>query len=391
MEKKWASILFIALWGLVLANCGSSTPPGPEVKTSAIDVAKPVPRAAGEQKWDALLVEAKKEGEVLIYTNVSSRTRELLSKTFRDKYGINLDFVTLSSGAEVFSRAASEKRAGVKAADVFVTGSTNLVNQFKPEGLLAPIEPKLVLPEVLDPKVWRGGRLAFTDKDKLIFDLIGAVSLTYLVNTEAIKEGEITSFLDVLKPAYKGKITLADPLVPGTSNSLMAYLGHIVYGMDKTADFLRQLMKQEPAIIRDRRVHVEWVARGRYAIGIGPDTKETAAFMDLGAPIALVWPKEGSWTSSMGGSLGIHLDSPHPNAAAVFVNWLLTKEGQTLFSQGFGFPGTRMDITSEVNPKILPPADVKVFVPSLEETEEWIRKQGRMAETTRQILTPLLK
>lgn len=379
-------VLFL-LASLLGTGCAGGVSPAGEVKAPSPKEAIRSPKAAWEQKWENFLAGAKKEGEVLIYTNINPQLRTMLYDAFQKKHGINLGFVTLGSGSEVYARAASEKRAGIYLADVFIAGATNVVFQLKPEGLLAPLEPVLILPEILDRGVWRRGELPFSDNDRVSWELIGAVWGGYARNTDLVKEGEITSYLDVLKPIYKEKITLSDPLIVGSANTFMAHLAHNVLGMEKTAGFIRDLLKQEPAIIRDRRLHAEWVARGKYAIGIGPDTKEVATFMGMGAPLALVWPIEGAYLSSVGGAMGLSARAPHPNAAVIFINWLLTKEGQTLFSQGFGFPVTRIDVPPGVNPKILPPPDLKVFPSS----EDWLRIQANMVDKTKEIFTALGK
>lgn len=375
--------IFLSLISVLFIACGQG-PPSPAADSKTPVPAKDTsPKTGWEQKWSNLLADAKKEGDVLIYTNLNPQAKTLLSEAFKGKYGITVDYLALSSGAEVVARAMSEKRAGIYAADIFIAGTTAFLP--KPEGLLAPIEPLLILPEVLDPKVWRGREsLAFADKEKQIFDLIASVWGSLLVNTELIKEGEITSYLDVLKPTYKGKITLYDPSIAGSSNSLFTHLAKNIWSLDQSIDFLRQLMKQEPAVTRDPRVQTEWVARGKYPVALGPSSRDVATFLDLNAPIGLVWTKEGAYTSSVGGALGVPVRSPHSKAATLFVNWLLTKEGQTIFSRGFGHPPTRLDVPPEVNPKILPPADLKIFISS----EEYLSLQGKIMQLAREAMAP---
>lgn len=384
MKKAIFLAASLSLLAWLLTACGApATAPEPQGKVTAA----PAPRSAGQQKWDKVLSDAKKEGEVLVYSNINPALRSSLSNAFREKYGIDMSFLALSRGSEVFARAASEKRAGINVADLFITGSTTLAIEMKGENLLGALEPLIFLPEVLDGKAWQGGQLAFTDKDKKVFDLIGAIWGAYVRNADLIKEGEITSFLDVLKPAYKGKIVMSDPTVPGSSNAFVTHLAQNLYGPEKAVDFLRQLMKQEPVITRDLRLQTEWVARGRYALAIGPDSKETASFIDVGAPLELVWPKEGAYTSSVGGSMGVPVQPPHSNATAAFINWLLTKEGLTLFSQGFGLPSSRLDVPVMANPKLLPPKDLKIF----RATEEYIILQGKMLQTTREVMAAIAR
>lgn len=387
MKKVVLSKFVFLMVGLLLIACTPPQPAGVELKTQAPKPGPAAAGAAGDQKWAGILAQAKKEGEVIVYTSIRAEARNALAEAFKDKYGMKLEFLTLSRGSEISARAASEQKAGLYMADAFITGSTNLVLEMKPQGLLGPFDPVLVLPEVRDLKAWRGEKLSFADKEQRVFDMIGAVWGAYLVNTDLVKDKEITSFLDVLKPVYKGKITLTDPGQPGSANALMTHLAHNLWNTDKAIDFLKQLLKQEPVITRDYRQHVEWVARGKYSIAIGPDSKQTAAFIGEGAPVGLVWPNEGVYTSSVGGALGISIRPQHPNAAAVFINWLLTKEGQTLFSEGFGLPSNRLDAPFAINPKLLPPGDLKIFSPS----EEYLHLQGKIGEAVRGIMAAASK
>lgn len=344
--------------------------------------AGPAAPAGGQSKWDKVLADARKEGEVLIYSNINPALRTALSDAFRQKYGVQLNFLSLARGSEVYSRTAAEKRAGINAADFFITGSTTLVVQMKGDNLLGPIEPLLILPEALDKKAWTGGELPFTDQDKKSFDIIGAIWGAYVRNTDMIKEGEITGFRDILNPTYKGKMVMTDPSTPGSSNAFMTHLAKNLYDQEKAIEFLKELMKLDTVVTRDMRQQAEWLARGKYALAIGPDSKETAAFIEVGAPLALIWPKEGAYTSSVGGSFGVPVQSPHPNATTVFVNWLLTREGQTVFSQGFGLPSNRTDVPNLTHPKLLPPKDLKIY----RANEDYIKLQGRMISTSQEVM-----
>lgn len=387
MKGLLPQITVSVLLVLLFTACSQAPSPAEQVKKPASDSGTPVSTAGWERQWESLLVEARKEQEVVIYTNINPGARTLMGNAFKDKYGITLNFLAFTGFGDLQAKVILEKQGGLYLADVFVTGSTTLATIMKPQDLLRPVNPILIHPEALAPKGWRGGVLPFVDRDLYVFDLIGAIWGGYLRNTDLVREGEITSYLDVLKPSYKGKIVFDDPAVPGSGNAFIAHLAQNLFDTEKALDFLQQLMKQEAQIIRDRHLQTEWVARGRYPVLVGPDSKETATFLDVGAPIALVWPKEGAYTSSVGGSLGLPTRSPHPNATSVFVNWLLTKEGQTLFSQGFGLPSNRNDIQPEINPKMLPPSDLKIFPAS----EDYLKLQAKLGPMIRDTLAKVGK
>lgn len=341
-------------------------------------------KAGWQLKWETALAEGKKEGKVVLYTIWGAQTRGLLAKAFKDKFGIELEVLAFSRGPEITARANTEQRAGLKTVDIFGTGPITLLTTMKPDGLLGPIEPLLVLPEITDTKIWRGNVLPFLDKEARGLGMSATAQRYILRNTDLIKEGEITSYLDVLKPQFKGKIALDDPAVTGAGAAMLAHMAVDLWDLDRAKAFLRDLLvKQEAVIVRERRTMVEWVARGKYAIGLAPLTETTAEFIALGSPIALLPPKEGTAMSTGGNGLAISPGLAHPNATTVFVNWILSKEGQSVFVQGVGAPSGRLDVAAEgILPILSPQAGEKVFP----ETEKLILFRGEMVQIAKEII-----
>lgn len=81
--------------------------------------------------------------------------------------------------------------------------------------------------------------------------------------------------------------------------------------------------------------------------------------MKKGLPITIVKPaqlREGSDVNPSNGALAMFNNAPHPNAAKVYINWLLTKEGQTLFAQNMGYISARRDVSTDHAPWRVPGA-----------------------------------
>ena len=73
-----------------------------------------------------------------------------------------------------------------------------------------------------------------------------------------------------------------------------------------------------------------------------------APFLKAGLPIKpLPEPKEGTYTSCGSGALSVVKNSPHPNATKLFVNWLLSKEGQEIYSKAMGQATRRLDVQTK--------------------------------------------
>lgn len=368
---------------LALAACGSpgeqgSTPAPAGATKSEAKAARP----DWEEKWEKAVLEGKKEGLVRIYGFWSPPARAGLSEAFKAKYGIDVEFV-VGRGSELQPKIQAEQRAGLYLADIIGLGTNSLLVNMKPVGLLGPIEPFLILPEVLDPKAWPSGRIPFSDKDRLAIPMTANAQRYNVYNKTLIKEGELTSFTDALNPRYRGKIILSDPSIQGSGNAFFSHLAHNVLDLQQAKDFLRRLLtEQEAAVTRDYRGQVDAVARGKYAIGLGTQGSAVAEFVEVGAPIGIVPVKEIE-ISHEAGVMGVARVLPHPNAATVFINWLLTREGQTLFSRTSRQPVIRSDVSAEgINPLfVIQPTDK-----TSPDTEDYIIFKGQMVTVAKEIV-----
>lgn len=345
------------------------------------------PKGEWKMKWDKLVEAAKKEGEVMVYGRGDPGLRKTLTKAFGDKYGIKLEFLYMHRGGEMAARMKKERGAGKYLADVTIHGPTTSVLLIKSAGMLDPLHPELILPEVLDPKAWMSG-YDYVDKDRTVRQLRALFMRYITINTERVKEGEIKSYKDLLNPKWKGKIVMYDPTRPGTANGMSAFLNGI-WGTEKLTDYFKQLVKQEPVVTRESRVPLEGVARGKYAIGIAMRNEVIPEFLKIKAPIALVQTVEGGQLGPGAGCLGLVNKRPHPNAAAVFVNWLLSKEGMTLFSKGDGYPVARMDVDSSgwVPEIFVPGPGEKIWF----ETEEGIYFRRKLMAISKEVFAPVMK
>ena len=343
--------------------------------------------AAGwEADWNKTLEAAKKEGKGTIYTTASSSTRVNLTKAFNEKYGIQLEFV-MGRGSEMVEKLGMERRNNMFLADIYLGGATTPTTSFKPKGFLAPLKPLLVLPEVTNPKAWYGGNgVFFTDKEKqyVVCPILTAANSYLAINTDLVKPGEIKSYKDLLNPKWKGRIIMNDPTMAGAGSRWFAVVADRYTGLD----YMRALVKQEPAITRDQRLQAESLARGKYAIAIGAQPDILESFIKVGSPVKTLVPEEGTW---LGGGPGLfcYFDrAPHPNATKIFINWLLSKEGQTLYSKTVGAESARLDVpTDHLSKDDLREPGVKYFVS--EEEEFLVKKTEYEKKWAKEIFGPL--
>ncbi|MBI4329916.1 MAG: extracellular solute-binding protein [Chloroflexi bacterium] len=375
MNKKYYVVL-VGLLAVAIACSPAPASPSP-APAPAGKGGLPAVKAAWEVQWEKTVAEGKKEGVVVVYTALASTTVDVLRKAFTGKFGINLEYV-VGRGPELLARVKAQRVAGIYTADVLVGGSSTTLIHKEP-GHLTPLEPALILPEVRDPKGWLDGKLFFFDQDGSAMGTLAHPIINWIVNTDIARPEEAASYKHLLDPRWKGKMILFDPTTTGSGN---AFIGTAAWEM-MGEDYIRALARQEPVITRDARLHMESVARGKYPIGLAPTREEYFYFKKAGAPVTSVMPPEGTAVTTSNGGLALFNKPPNPNAARVFLNWLLSKEGQTTLSKDLGVPSRRLDVPRDhVSPDSLLPPGIKYV---LTDTEDAVRLRTERQALARDI------
>lgn len=303
---------------------------------------KPVEqKSTREMEWEKAQKEAKKEQWLVIYSASSGETRQALTQAMKDKYGINVDWVTMMP-PEVQAKVLAENRAGIKSVDIIIAGST-IGYTLKPHGIVEPLEKLLLLPEAKDPSKWYESKFPWWDNEHMIIIPLVNISPIIAINTESVEENEMRSYRDLLNPKWKGRISMTSPLIGGTGLASFGMLGEYILGWD----YFKELAKQEPVILTDTRLGVEWLARGKQAIAFSARSESMIEFQKAGAPVKYMAMREGSYATDAGTGFIKLKDSPHRTASTVFINWLLTRDGQKVFSEARGFESNRIDVSKD--------------------------------------------
>lgn len=294
-------------------------------------------------EWNKVIQTAKKEGKVAVMSSLGgAENRQALTEPFQKKYGIEVDYFS-SSGSKMVSRIKGERAGGLSLWDIFIGGTSTPMTGLKPDGLLEPIEPLLALPEVKDGRNWMGNKVEYADKDKFILVMLSYTKSAIFVNTNMVNVEEFRSVKEVLNPKWKGKIMAGDPRFPGPGQATFSYFyAH----KDLGPGFIRDLAKQELHLLRDDRQTSEWLAVGKYPVLVGGSDTDVEPFLRQGLPIRILNPKqlnEGGYLTAGAGGLALISKAPHPNAAKLYINWLLSKEGQTSLVKANGYPSRRLD------------------------------------------------
>ncbi len=301
----------------------------------------PATQAAAQGKaaadpWNQAVAAAKKEGALVIAGPPARSLRSALTDDFAKAFpDIKIEYVG-GFPNELEPRMLAERGAGRYLFDVYVNGAPSAIFTLKATGALEPILPNLILPEVKDEKKWFGGfkpGTGFADKAApltfFLFD--GTASAVVHVNRKVVGKGEIKSFKDLLDPKWKGKIVMDDPRREGPGVNALAILA-----MSQGTEFVRQLLAQQVTFTRQPRQIAEWVARGQYPIGVGVGTGPLTDLRKegVGQDVELFSGEFANNAFSMTpgwGGIALMNRAPHPNAAKVYLNWLLSKEGQQAY------------------------------------------------------------
>ncbi|MGH7772594.1 MAG: ABC transporter substrate-binding protein [Candidatus Binatia bacterium] len=306
-------------------------------------------KADWREEWDKAIRAGKQEGNVVIYTFPG---QEHLFQEFQKKFSeIKLVEVTVR-GSERVTRIVAERRAGKYLADLLIGGVGSAYAGLFKSGLLDPIKPALILPEVLDESKWWEGKHVYGDGErKYILSFAGAPLYYFHYNTNLVSPQEFKSYWDLLNPKWKGKIVVAEPLTGGTQEPLQ----FLYHNRELGAEFVRRfLTEMDLAVSRDIRQLVDWLAQGKYAISALQNADRIRLWdaRKQGLPVNAFDTdkfKEGSLIGSGGGNIALINRAPHPNAARVFINWFLSSEGQIAYQrlvQG-GRNSLRIDIPKD--------------------------------------------
>jgi len=283
--------------------------------------------AAEPPEWNSVVAAAKKEGRLNLY--VGRYGTEPLLNEFRREYSDIAIFSVNGQGSQLGTRIMTESRAGKVIADIFSGGATTNYNILYKGKALDSIKAALILPEVLDVSKWYGGAHFYTDPEATsVFVYVANPSSSGLYyNTTLVNPKEFKSYWDLLNPKWKGKIVSQDPAGNGIGPPLVFYYKNPEIGPEFIKRFFGAM---EITFGRDRRQITDWLASGKFAICLG--CREAIKAKEQGLPVDEFgtedW-KEGIYITSGGGSLSLIKGAPHPNAARVFINWFLSRKGQT--------------------------------------------------------------
>jgi iron(III) transport system substrate-binding protein len=306
-------------------------------------------------EWEKTLTAAKKEGEISFY---GSQGYEKIFEVFQRRYPeIKVTSNTIRQGSEHGQAVMSERRAGKYIVDLFINGVVTPIQVFLKANILEPIRPQLILPEVVDESKWWSGKHHYADPEaKYIFVFQGNVhGGENAYNTKLINPKEFKSYWDFLDPKWKGKIVVYDvSRVSIVAHSLRFLFNH----PDLGAEFVRRFFSEmDLTYSRDARQMNDWLGAGKFPLSFFVTDIEDAA--KQGLPVKVFDPgqfKEGAFVGPSQGGVNLFKNAPHPNAAKVAINWLLSREGQNSYQRVYAeLHDVRQSMREDISMDVIPP------------------------------------
>jgi len=341
---------------------------GATLNFSALAVAASAPNAA---EWEKTVAAAKKEGQIVIIGPTGVDTRDALTLGFQKKYpGIRVDYNGMS-GSQVAPKLLPEFTAGLFRTDLIIHGTATALNSLIPANALVPIQPYLVGPESQNLAKWKGGKLDFSDnseKYNLVFG--NRVQVAFVYNRDMVPAGKIKSWKDFLNPEWKGKIAMLNPGRAGAGQAWVTFWYFKESGLGK--NFIRHLFTaQNVSLSNEERQLFDSVARGRYPIAIGPSATVGFELKNKGLPIELFGSaalQEGGVLTASNGTFMVPRNVPHANALRVYLDYLLSREGQQEWSKATGLTSRRRDVLNDHIPEVLVPKEGAKYVEDYKES-----------------------
>jgi iron(III) transport system substrate-binding protein len=372
---------------LLAAACAPAAPPASPASSGGSATSAPSGQAASKAPADqtkpsvdlaSLATAAQAEGKVVVSGPPGPLYRPTLVERWQKEYpSIQIEF-TGGPGAPEATKLVQERAAGLYSADVYISGTTNMTVTLKEANAVDPLPP-LLLPDILRPEVWYDNKLPWADGSEPMTTLMYEcyVNEMVFVNPKIVDAKQFTSMKDLLDPKWKGKIAGTDIRQPGPGGVPSRF---IYKHPDLGPDYLTQLFRDTNIVLSsDQRQLIDWVAQGTYPIGIFLSGSEVLTAEKQGLNITLVPPeqfKEGGAIGPGFGAVSIMNRAPHPNAAKLYVNWLLSAETQKDFQTTTGEPSCRADVPKDDVPASRVPKPGQKYVNA--GIEEYSRLTGNV-------------
>jgi iron(III) transport system substrate-binding protein len=263
---------------------------------------------------------AREEGTLVLYTSLATSESVPLTRAFEKKYGVKVE-LWRSLSSQVMQRAMNEARARHFSVDVIETNAPEL------EALARErVTARFLSPYIADIPAWGIPAHGMWISDRVDFFVVA-------FNTGKVRRDELpATYEGFLDPKWKGRIGLE-----ATDQEWVAGLSKR-WGEERALRFVRSLAAMKPDVRKGHVLLSEMVAAGDVPVSLTNYASNADSMKRKGKPID--W-KPVEPVIGRPQALGLAASAPHPNAALLFADFLLSPEGQQLFNSMGRFPANQ--------------------------------------------------
>ena len=280
-----------------------------------------LPGAAWAQNWDEIVASAKKEGKLTLYHNIRPAGIEVVLQKFRKAYPeIQTEQIRLGSGP-LNERFSTEFNANRNLADVLIT--------YAEDKILENVNTWFAQWQPPELKNFPQG----TSRSDRMFAIQQARE-AIVWNKNLVKDADAPKdWADLFDPKWKGKVALNTPWRSISVQQMFLYWEELGF-----TDAAERMRANEVRFFEGSSGVIQAVIRGDVAVAHMTDIPLNPMLQD-GAPVGFTYPKSGTTVSIA--IAAVSAKAPRPNVGKVFVNWLMTKEGQAELLEQGGLSVTR--------------------------------------------------
>ncbi len=270
--------------------------------------------------------QARAKGQEFNLAVHSYEAHEAVAREFQKRFPDIKVNVTPSTPSTMAPRIVTEQRNGVFAWDSWWASTANMNNIVLPLNGFDKITDYFILPEVKDPENWRRPDMMYSsDTGPYIFMASQYAEATAFFNKGVVKGLEMRNADDLLNPKLKGLIATEDATRPNAGTYVLSSLVKA-----KGEEFMRRLMgDQNPIYIANQRQLADTLIRGDAAVMIGGSPEYIAQCWKAGSCKDIVRLPVTPYL--LGRGVAVMKNAPHKDATKVWINWLLSREGQQVY------------------------------------------------------------
>ena len=285
----------------------SAPPAGAQALTAA-----EIGQFAGPDRMERLIAGAREEGSLTLYTAATLESMNAITDEFERRYGVSVR-IWRGGAIDVLQRTLTEARAGHHAVDVLETPGSEieaLARENLLQEIFLPVFADLMPQAVAPGRPWVATRM---------------IVFTAAYNTDIISADELpTSYEDLLDPKWRGKLGIETTDVNWFQTLVMTM------GEEEGLQLFRDIISING--ISGRKGHTlltTMVASGEVPLALNVYTHRVDPLRRAGAPIAPLFLKPNLAVPS---GIAVMKNAPHPHAAVLFVDFILSEDGQRILA-----------------------------------------------------------